>query len=108
SGSSGATGSSRSAEQASCRSLEQHALVEVKRPARPQGGLRIVGHHHDGLAVLTVEHLQQVENLVAGSSIEITCRLVTQEQRRIGHDGAGYADALFLAARQLPRIVLRA
>ena len=75
---------------------------------RALGRARIVRHHDDGLAVLAVERLQQVEDLVAGLAIEVARRLVAQQQRRIGDDRAGDADALLLAARQLTRIVLRA
>ena len=46
---------------------------------------------------------QQLEDLVARLAIEIAGRLVAQQQRRVGDDGAGDADALFLAARQLAR-----
>ena len=55
-----------------------------------------------------VERLQQVEDLVAGLAIEVARRLVAEQQRRIGDDGARDADALLLAAGELPRIVLRA
>ena len=75
---------------------------------RALGGVRIVRHHHDRLAVIAVERLQQVENLVAGLAIEVAGRLVAEQQRRVGDDRAGDADALLLAARQLPRVVLRA
>ncbi len=70
------------------------------------GGVRVVRHHDDRLAVVAVERLQQVEDLVAGLAIEIAGRLVAEQQRRVGDDRAGDADALFLAARQLPRIVV--
>ena len=86
----------------------QHALLEVQRPPRALGGVRIVRDHHDRLAVIAVERLQQVEDLVAGLAIEIAGRLVAQQQRRVGDDGARDADALLLTARQLARIVLRA
>ncbi len=88
--------------------LEQRALLEVQRPLGALGGARIVRDHDDGLAVLAVERLEQVEDLVAGLAIEIARRLVAQQQRRIGDDGARDADALLLAARQLPRIVFGA
>ena len=88
--------------------LHQHALLEVQRPPGALGGVRIVRDHDDGLAVLAVERLQQVEDLVAGLAIEIAGRLVAEQQRRIGDDRARDADALLLAARELPRVVLRA
>ena len=69
--------------------------------------MRVVRHHDDRLAVLAVQRLQQVEDFVARLAIEIAGRLVAQQQRRVRHDRAGDADALFLAARQLAGIVLR-
>ena len=83
-------------------------FLEVQRPLRALGRVRIVRHHDDRLAVLAVERLQQVEDLVAGLAIEIAGRLVAEQQRRVGDDGARDADALFLAAGELPRVVLRA
>ena len=46
------------------------------------------------------------EDLVGGGAVEIAGRLVAEQQRRIGDDGAGDGDALLLAARHLARIVL--
>ena len=69
--------------------------------------MRIVRDHDDRLAVLAVERLQQIQDLVAGLAIEVAGRLVAEQQRRIGDDGAGDADALFLAAGELARIVVR-
>ncbi len=86
----------------------EHALLQVKRPPGAIGGVRIVGDHHDRLAVIAVERLQQIEDLVAGLAIEIAGRLVAEQQRRIGDDGARDADALLLSARQLTRVVVRA
>ena len=78
---------------------------------RPLGAFcrpRIVSDHDDGLAVIAIERLQEIENLIAGLAIEIAGGLVAQEQCRIGDDCARNADALLLPARQLPRIMLRA
>ena len=38
--------------------------------------------------------------------VEVAGRLVGEQQRRIGDDGAGDRDALFLSARELTRVVL--
>ena len=70
------------------------------------GGLRVVGDHDDGLAVLAVELLQQAEDLLGGLAVEVAGRLVADQQRRIGDDRAGDGDALLLAAGQLARLVL--
>ena len=89
-------------------SSRQHALLEVQRPLGALGGVRIVRDHDDRLAVLAVERLQQVEDLVAGLAIEVAGRLVAEQQRRVGDDRARDADALLLAAGELPRVVLGA
>ena len=41
-------------------------------------------------------------------AIEVAGRLVAEQQRRVGDDGAGDADALLLAARELARVVVGA
>ena len=56
-----------------------------------------MGDHDDGLAVFLVERLQQAEDFIAGLAVEITRRLIAQEQRGIRHDGAGDARALLFA-----------
>ena len=71
-------------------------------------GVRIVRDHDDGLALLLVQRLQQVEDLIAGLAVEVAGRLVAQQQRRIGDDRARDADALLLTAGQLARLVLGA
>ena len=89
-------------------SVEQHALLEMQRALGALGGARVVRDHDDRLAVLLVERGEQVEDLVAGLAIEIAGGLVAEQQRRVGDDRPGDADALLLAARELPRIVLGA
>ena len=83
-------------------------FVEMQRALGARGRVRVVRHHDDRLAVIAVERLQQVEDLVARLAVEVAGGLVAQQQRRIGHDGARDADALFLAARQLARVVVGA
>jgi len=80
----------------------------VDDPPGALGGVRIVRDHHDGLAVVAIESLEQVQNLIAGFAIEVARRLIAQEQRGIVHDGSSNAGALFLAPGELPRVVPRA
>jgi hypothetical protein len=65
-------------------------------PSRPLRGVRIVRDHDDGFAVITIESLQQIKNLVTGFAIEIARRLVTEKECRIRHNRAGNPDSLFL------------
>ena len=49
-----------------------------------------------------------VEDLLGALRVEVAGRLVGDEERRVGDDGARDRDALLLSARELARIVLRA
>jgi hypothetical protein len=80
----------------------------MQRALGALGRARIVRDHHDRLAVIAIERVQQIENLVARLAIEIAGRLVGEDERRIRDDGAGDADTLLLAARELARVVLAA
>ena len=80
----------------------------MERPPRPFGGVRIVRDHDDRLAVVAIERLQEVEDLVPGLAVEVAGRFITEQERRVRHDGTGDPDALLLAAGELPRVVLRA
>src|SRR5688572_23613989 len=60
--------------------LHQRALVQVQRVARVLGGLRVVGDHDDGLAMLAVEYLQQAQDLLGGLTIEVAGGLVADQQ----------------------------
>ncbi len=51
---------------------------------------------------------QMVDDRLAGGAVEIAGRLVGQQQRRAGDEGARDRDALLLAARQLAGIVPQA
>ena len=88
--------------------LHQHPLLEVQGALGTLGRAWVVRHHHDGLAVVTIERLQQVQDFVAGLAVEIARRFVGEQQRRVGDNRAGNADALFLSALELARIVLGA
>ena len=74
---------------------------------RALGRVRIVRHHDDRLLEFLVQPLQQRQHLGRRFRVEVAGRLVGEQQRRVGDDGARDRDALLLSARQLPRIVLR-
>src|SRR5688572_30577063 len=90
------------------RLFEQLALLEVQRAARELRGFRVVRHHHDGLAVLAVEHLQKPQDLVRRLAVEVAGRLVADQDGRVRDQRARDCDALFLAAGELPGLVARA
>ena len=57
----------------------------------------VVGDHDDGLALLLVKGLEEGQDFVAGLPVEVSGGLVTEEERGVGSDGPGDADALLLA-----------
>ncbi len=83
-------------------------LIQMQHMLGARRGVRIVRHHDDGLALLLIQRLQQIEDLIARLAVEVAGRLVAQQQRRIGNDRARDADALLLTAGQLARLVLGA
>src|SRR5206468_10919631 len=90
------------------RLVAELAFVQVNRPRGPCRSMRVVRDHDNGLAVLAVERLQEVQYFVARFAVEIAGRLVAQQEHRIGHDGPGNAHALLFAARHLRRIMFGA
>jgi len=52
------------------------SLVQVQDVLGPCGGMRIVRDHDDGLALLLVQRLQQVQDLIAGLAVEVAGGLV--------------------------------
>src|SRR5262245_10766271 len=83
------------------RLLRQLALFEVNEPLGALGGMRIVRHHDDRLLELGVETLQQREDFLGRLAVEITGRLVGEQDRRVADQRACDGNPLFLAARQL-------
>ena len=75
----------------------------MQRALRASRRVRIVRDHHDRLAVLAIERLQEIENLVSRLAIEVARRLVAEEQGRVRHDHPRDADTLLLAAGELSR-----
>ena len=75
--------------------LGDTAVVATKIGAGRQG--RLVCYQHDSAAFFR-QPLEQIKNLSAGGLVEITGRLVRQDQRRLGKQGARDRDALHLAA----------
>ena len=76
-------------------------------PLRVGRESRIVRHHADRGAV-GVQLLEEVHHRFAVLRVEVTRRLVGEEDGRLAGDGAGHGDTLLLTAGELCRIVVRA
>ena len=58
--------------------LDQRALVQMQRMPRVLGGFRIVRDHDDRLAVIAVQHLQEIQHVLGRLTIEIAGMPVIQ------------------------------
>ena len=79
---------------------EEDDAVGVRR------GDRVVGDHHDRLAVVVDAAPQQLEHLRAGAGVEVAGRLVGEDDPRPADQRPGHRDPLLLAAAELVGLVL--
>ena len=63
-----------------------------------------MGDQHQGRALLAVDLEQQVDDMGAGSGIQVARRLIGQQQLRLIRQGAGDRDALLFTAAELGRV----
>ena len=73
-----------------------------------RGGVWVVSDHNDGLIVLGIEPFEQIQYLPASVDVEISGRLVGQEQAGFVYQGAGNCGSLLLSAGQLAGPVIGA
>ena len=67
----------------------------------------VVGHHADGGAA-AMQFAKQIHDLLAILRIEVSSRLIGEQNGRIAGQSAGHRDALLLTAGELRRVVLDA
>jgi len=67
--------------------------------------IHLVGDQHDGQLQLAVDLGQQLQHRGRGLRVEGAGGFVAQQHFWLGGQGAGNAHALFLAARQLRRVL---
>lgn len=82
-------------------SLDQFSLFQMDAAGADGGGARIVRDHDNRFAGVAREGTENVENFGGGSGIQIAGRFVSDDQARIGDEGACDGDTLFLAAGKL-------
>ena len=80
------------------------AIEEVDDALGVTGISLRVGDHHDGSALL-VQLCQELHHFETILGVEVTSRLVGEDELGIHHDGSGNGDALLLTARELLREV---
>src|SRR5689334_3612047 len=67
---------------------DDHTVLEGDDARAVFGDLRLVGDQHDGKPAFTVETLKDIHDLDAGAAVEISGRLVGEQDRGIVHQRA--------------------
>ncbi len=80
-------------------------VAQAHLPPAALSQRRIVGDQHQGGLVLFLQVEQQVDDLAARLAVQVAGRLVREQERGGGREGAGQRRALLLAAGQLAGIV---
>ncbi len=70
------------------------------------GGFRVVRNHYNRLTQSLIEFAEHIENDFRVFRIEIPCRLIRQNYRRIVDNRPRQRDSLLLAAGQFERLVI--
>ncbi len=85
------------------------AAVEEADYAVRRLRLRLVVRHHDyGAPILTVEGVENVHDLLSHLGVEVSRRLVGEDNLRVAHNSSCNSHALALTARQLAGEMLHA
>src|SRR5262245_53847595 len=92
--------------QRSLRVVHQPSLVEALDAVGPLSGAGVVSDEEDCLRERAAELFEEVENLLGGFCIEVAGWLVGDDKSRIRHESPGDANALLLAAGELPGSVV--
>src|SRR5690606_3719220 len=79
---------------------------EANRAPRAPGAEGIVRDEHERRPALAVQFLHQRDGAFAGRGVEISGRLVGEQDPRLVDERARERDALLLAARELRRIMI--
>jgi hypothetical protein len=78
--------------------LDDTAIKEMNCSFSVVGEARIVGHDTNRRAG-TVQFVEKLHDRDSIAGIEVTCRFVREQQRRVSRKSSGDGDALLLAAR---------
>src|SRR6187431_797681 len=82
------------------------AIDERDGSIRLGSNLRVMGHHDYSEVLLAIQPAQDFHDFLAGVLVEVTGRLVGQENMRSRDECAGDGGALHFAARKFTRLVL--
>ena len=64
-----------------------------------------MGYHHDRLVEFLAGHLQKIDHFIAGPAVQISCRLVAEQERRFCDKRPRDRNSLLLSAGEVAGIV---
>jgi hypothetical protein len=84
--------------------IDDPSVAHVDSPSSRAGEVLVMCHHDDRCAIY-VQSTEQADDLRPRSGVELACRLVGEQQRRLVGESARDGDTLLLASRKLRRTV---
>src|SRR5215470_9686573 len=94
-----------------CRRLEHlvdyPAVSEEDDPVGVASRRGVVGDHDDGLVHLVNGSPHECQDFVAGPRVQVSCRLVGEDDLGLAGKRPGHSDALLLATLVLARAILK-
>jgi hypothetical protein len=87
---------------------DDDSVAHVESAVSAGSQLSVVGHDDERLFFLTHEAQEQIDNRAAGRAVEVSRRLVGEDDSRIIDQGASNCDALLLATAQFRGQMLEA
>jgi len=85
----------------------QLAFEKFELAGEPRGQVRVVGYNHKDRSLTLMKTQEQRSDGFCGGSIQVSCRLVAQEQVRLQDKRARQSNALFFASGQFGRAVVQ-
>src|SRR5512139_292081 len=86
--------------------IVQDTFVEISDGMRLFCRPRVVGHHDNSLTRFTIESIHQIEDFLRRYPVEVSGRLIGNQDGWVGDNGAGNGDALLLPSGELTRIMI--
>lgn len=74
------------------------SIAEVDDPAGSSHRLLAMGRQDNRLAVILMQLVEQIQDRSARHRIQVSCRLVGQDNSRSGYDRSGYRHSLLFSA----------
>ncbi len=86
--------------------FDDHAAPETNNALGLLGKFEIMRHEDEGRTSFLMQSEQELDDHLAGLSIQIPGGFIGKQNPRLANEGTGQGDTLLLTSRKLHRIVL--